>query len=163
MHKKSSSAVLPETLYSPEAEQSVLGGLMLDNDRWDEVAPLLQAEDFCSRAHQEIWKKMAALCQINSPIDLITLSDVLEKDGVLERVGGFAYLAELSKNTPSAANIVRYAEIVVDRSRARGLMMLGNLLATQSVAAQANIPALCEQAEQRLFQLSEKGLPAYSP
>lgn len=58
MHKKSSSAVLPETLYSPEAEQSVLGGLMLDNDRWDEVAPLLQAEDFCSRAHQEIWKKM---------------------------------------------------------------------------------------------------------
>ncbi|MEM7848104.1 DnaB-like helicase N-terminal domain-containing protein, partial [Morganella morganii] len=87
MHKKSSSAVLPETLYSPEAEQSVLGGLMLDNDRWDEVAPLLQAEDFCSRAHQEIWKKMAALCQINSPIDLITLSDVLEKDGVLEQVG----------------------------------------------------------------------------
>ncbi len=51
----------------------------------------------------------------------------------------------------------------MDRSRARGLMMLGNLLATQSVAAQANIPALCEQAEQRLFQLSEKGLPAYSP
>ena len=106
MHKKSSSAVLPETLYSPEAEQSVLGGLMLDNDRWDEVAPLLQAEDFCSRAHQEIWKKMAALCQINSPIDLITLSDVLEKDGVLERVGGFAYLAELSKNTPSVRPIL---------------------------------------------------------
>ncbi len=100
MHKKSSSAVLPETLYSPEAEQSVLGGLMLDNDRWDEVAPLLQAEDFCSRAHQEIWKKMAALCQINSPIDLITLSDVLEKDGVLERVGALLIWRNYPKTPP---------------------------------------------------------------
>ncbi len=110
MHKKSSSAVLPETLYSPEAEQSVLGGLMLDNDRWDEVAPLLQAEDFCSRAHQEIWKKMAALCQINSPIDLITLSDVLEKDGVLERVGALL----IWRNYPKTPQCGQYCPLCGD-------------------------------------------------
>lgn len=82
-----------------------------------------------------------------------------KKDGVLERVGGFAYLAELSKNTPSAVNIVRYAEIVVDRSRARGLMMLGNLLATQSVAAQANIPRYVSRLNSGCFSCQKKGCP----
>lgn len=163
MNKPSSPLVLPENLYSLNAEQGVLGGLMLDNDRWDEIVPLLQTDDFYLGAHRQIWKKMAALCQCNCPIDLITLSDALEKEGVLEQVGGFAYLAELSKNTPSAANIVHYAEIVVDRSRARGLMTLGNMLSTQSIAAQADIPALCEQAEQRLFHLTERGQSAQLP
>ena len=163
MHKKSSQAELPETLYSLNAEQGVLGGLMLDNDRWDEIVPLLQADDFYLAAHRQIWTKMAGLCLVSCPIDLITLTEALEKDGVLEQVGGFAYLAELSKNTPSAANIVHYAEIVVDRSRARGLMTLGNMLSTQSVAAQADIPALCEQAEQRLFHLAERGQSAQLP
>ncbi|WP_336844091.1 SPI-7-type island replicative DNA helicase [Providencia rettgeri] len=163
MNKPSSPLVLPENLYSLNAEQGVLGGLMLDNDRWDEIVPLLQTDDFYLGAHRQIWKKMAALCQCNCPIDLITLSDALEKEGVLEQVGGFAYLAELSKNTPSAANIVHYAEIVVDRSRARGLMTLGNMLSTQSIVAQADIPALCEQAEQRLFHLTERGQSAQLP
>ncbi|EGT3611628.1 replicative DNA helicase [Morganella morganii] len=163
MNKTPSQMALPETLYSVSAEQGVLGGLMLDNDRWDEIVPLLQVDDFSLRPHREIWKKMASLCLSSCPIDLITLSDALEKDGVLEQVGGFAYLAQLSKNTPSAANIVHYAEIVVDRSRARGLMTLGNMLSTQSIAAQADIPALCEQAEQRLFHLAERGQAAQLP
>lgn len=157
MNKPSSPSVLPENLYSLNAEQGVLGGLMLDNDRWDEIVPLLQTDDFYLGAHRQIWKKMAALCQCNCPIDLITLSDALENEGVLDQVGGFAYLAELSKNTPSAANIVHYAQIVLSRSRARGLMALGNMLATQSTDQRTDILQLCEQAEQRLFQLAEKG------
>ncbi|UPQ40154.1 SPI-7-type island replicative DNA helicase [Providencia rettgeri] len=152
--------VTSDSLYSPGAEQGVLGGLMLDNERWDEIVLLLQTDDFHLGAHRQIWKKMAALCQVDCPIDLITLSEALENDGVLEQVGGFAYLAELSKNTPSAANIVHYAEIVVERSRARGLMALGNMLSSQSIAPRADVLQLCEQAEQRLFQLAERGQSA---
>lgn len=155
MNNKSSPDIA--ALYSQGAEQAVLGGLMLDNDRWDEIVPLLQADDFHLVPHRHIWKKMAALCQASCPIDLITLSNALESDGVLEQVGGFAYLAELSKNTPSAANIVHYAEIVVARSRARGLMALGNILVSRSADLRTDVLQLCEQAEQRLFQLTEKG------
>ncbi|CDL84533.1 SPI-7-type island replicative DNA helicase [Xenorhabdus cabanillasii] len=147
----------PLVFYAEGAEQSVLGGLMLDNDRWDEVAPLLQSEDFFSTPHRIIWQKMAELCQANFPIDLITLHDALEKSSQLEHAGGFAYLATLSKETPSAANIVHYAEIVSKRSRARGLMNLGKTLVTQSTDLRTDALQLCEQAEKQLFLLSEKG------
>ncbi|CDM91118.1 SPI-7-type island replicative DNA helicase [Xenorhabdus bovienii] len=144
--------------YAEEAEQSVLGGLMLDNDRWDEVVPMLKSEDFFSRPHRLIWQKMSELCQANYPIDLITLHDSLEKSGQLKNAGGFAYLSELSKNTPSAANIVYYAEIVAIRSRARGLMTLGQTLVAQSSDPRTDVFQLCEQSEKQLFLLSEKNV-----
>ncbi|MDC9606956.1 SPI-7-type island replicative DNA helicase [Xenorhabdus griffiniae] len=150
----------PLAFYAEEAEQSVLGGLMLENDRWDEVAPLLQPEDFFSHAHRIIWQKMAELCHANFPIDLITLQDALEKSGQLEHAGGFAYLATISKYTPSAANIVHYAEIVSKRSRAKGLMNLGKTLVIQSADLRTDALQLCEQAEKQLFLLSEKGAVA---
>ncbi|MEQ1969140.1 SPI-7-type island replicative DNA helicase [Xenorhabdus nematophila] len=150
----------PLVFYAEGAEQSVLGGLMLENDRWDEVAPLLQPEDFFSTPHRIIWQKMAELCQANFPIDLITLHDALEKSNKIDHVGGFAYLAILSKETPSAANIVHYAEIVSKRSRARGLMKLGATLVTQSTDLRTDALQLCEQAEKQLFLLSEKGAVA---
>ncbi|MDC9612944.1 SPI-7-type island replicative DNA helicase [Xenorhabdus khoisanae] len=146
--------------YAEEAEQSVLGGLMIDNDRWDEVVPLLRPEDFFSHPHRIIWQKMSELCQANCPIDLITMNDALEKSGQLEKAGGFAYLATLSKNTPSAANIVHYAEIVAHRSRARGLMALGKALVAQSSDPRTDIFQLTEQSEKQLFLLSEKSAGA---
>ncbi len=102
--------------HSIEAEQSVLGGLMLDNERWDDVAERVVAEDFYTRPHRHIFTEMGRLQESGSPIDLITLAESLERQGQLDSVGGFAYLAELSKNTPSAANISAYADIVRERA-----------------------------------------------
>ncbi|STQ42772.1 Replicative DNA helicase [Ewingella americana] len=85
--------------HSLEAEQSVLGGLMLDNERWDNVAERVVSNDFFSRPHRLIFTEMQRLLEMSKPIDLITLSESLEQKGDLDSVGGFAYLAELSKNT----------------------------------------------------------------
>lgn len=100
---------IPQSL---EAEQSVLGGLMLDDDsssRVQQVLAILKPESFYSRAHQVIYSEMRAMYRDQKPVDLLTLFDALENKSLTESVGGFAYLAELSKNTPSAANIVAYA------------------------------------------------------
>ena len=104
--------------HSLEAEQSVLGGLMLDNERWDTVAEKVVAKDFYSRPHRIIFEATAALLEGGQPLDLITLSEHLERSDKLDGVGGFAYLAELAKNTPSAANILAYADIVREIGRA---------------------------------------------
>lgn len=110
MSHKSVSA--ESMLFNVGAETGVLGGLMLDNDSWDEIAPLLNSGDFYYGQHQTIFREIERLVSAGLPIDLITLSESMERKDLLERCGGFAYLAELSKNTPSAANIVAYAEIV---------------------------------------------------
>lgn len=115
--------------HSIEAEQSVLGGLMLDNERWDDVAERVVAEDFYTRPHRHIFTEMARLQESGSPIDLITLAESLERLGQLDSVGGFAYLAELSKNTPSAANISAYADIVRERAVVREMISVANEIA----------------------------------
>ena len=98
--------------HSFEAEQSVLGGLMLDNEAWDRVAERVVAHDFYSRPHRLIFGAMTRLSEQSLPIDLITLQEELERHEQIDEVGGFAYLVEIAKNTPSAANISAYAEIV---------------------------------------------------
>ena len=115
--------------HSVEAEQSVLGGLMLDNNRWDNVSERVVAEDFYSRPHRIIFSEMQRLLELNQPIDLITLSESLETRAELEMVGGFAYLAELAKNTPSAANIGAYADIVRERAVVREMISVANEIA----------------------------------
>lgn len=107
--------------HSLDAEQSVLGGLMLDDgsERCQTVFATLKPDAFYNRAHRVIFEELRNLSRSQKPIDLITVSDSLEAKGDLEAVGGFAYLAELSKNTPSAANIVNYAAIVRDRAMRR--------------------------------------------
>lgn len=147
----------PVTLpYSTDAEQAVLGGLMLDNDRQDEVFPLLRETDFGLAPHRHIYRAMMQLAARQQPIDLITLTEAMESEGVLERVGGFAYLAELSKNTPSAANILAYTGIVAERSRLRGLLLLGRELSAEAASPRADATVLTERTEQRLFQLAEQ-------
>ena len=94
--------------HSFEAEQSVLGGLMLDNEAWDRVAERVIDKDFYSRPHRLIFQAMTRLSNAGNPIDLITLQEELERSEQLEESGGFAYLVEIAKNTPSAANINAY-------------------------------------------------------
>ncbi|MCO1612447.1 replicative DNA helicase, partial [Escherichia coli] len=114
---------------SLSAEQAVLGGLMLDNCRWDEVADRIVTDDFYTSAHREIFSEMERLLSHGKPIDLITLAEALEQNGKLERAGGFAYLAEMSKNTPSAANICAYADIVRERAVVREMISVANEIA----------------------------------
>lgn len=146
-----------QPVYSLDAEQSVLGGLMLENDRWDDIILLLAPDDFYVGGHRLIWRAMAELTAQDSPFDLITLSEMLESRGQLKLTGGFAYLGELSKNTPSAANIVAYASIVAGKSRLRQLQKLGREMSQDAQACNADASAITEHAESCLFALAESG------
>jgi len=154
-----SNADILNSLVSLEAEQSVLGSLMLDNDRWDDVALVLTADDFFSRTHQTYFREMKRLIDAGKPIDLITLTDTLDQQKTLEQLGGFGYAATLSKNTPSAANIVAYSEIVARYSRARQLAALGSDLTREVSAPRADIFAVLEQAEKRIIDIAERAEP----
>lgn len=142
--------------HSLEAEQSVLGGLMLDNERWDNVAERVVARGLYSKPHRLIFEQMQRLLESSRPIDLITLSESLELQGSLEDVGGFAYLAELSKNTPSAANIGAYADIVRERAIVREMIAVAHEIADAGYDPQGrNSEDLLDLAESKVFQIAE--------
>lgn len=145
----------PQPPHSVEAEQSVLGGLMLDNDRWDDVATQISAQDFFISAHRTIYSHMQTLVEHGNPIDLITLSESLEQQEQLEQVGGFAYLAELSKNTPSAANIIPYAQYIASYGELRQLLLLGNELSDMAGQPRSNVADVLNFAEQKLFAIAQ--------
>ncbi len=108
--------------HSLEAEQSVIGALMISNDAWSRVADMLTADDFYRPEHRIIFHRMAQLVEANHPIDIVTLPDALAHADELERAGGFVYLAEIARNTPSAANIRAYAAAVRERADLRRLI-----------------------------------------
>lgn len=142
--------------HSLEAEQSVLGGLMLDNERWDNAADRVTSNDFFNRPHRLIFSEMQRLLEMGKPIDLITLSESLEQKGELDAVGGFAYLAELSKNTPSAANITAYADIVRERAVVREMITVAHEIADAGYDPQGRSSEdLLDLAESRVFQIAE--------
>ncbi|MDU8924285.1 replicative DNA helicase [Pasteurellaceae bacterium LIM206] len=142
--------------YSIEAEQAVLGGLLLDNNKWDEVSLILDEKNFFSIAHQKIFGVMKSLLEQNQDIDILILERVLREKSLLSDLGGIAYIAELSKNTPSAANIAAYAEIVKRDSQARELLALGNVLRTEAIKinSQDKLDSLVEKAERKLTDLT---------
>ncbi len=108
-----------------EAEQSVLGGLLLDNAAFDRIDGQLKANDFYQAAHQSIYRAITGLLQRGEPADVITVSDVIERAGETERTGGLAYLGDLAANTPTAANINAYARMVVDAKARRDMIQAG--------------------------------------
>lgn len=143
--------------YSLEAEQSVLGGLMLDNGRWDYVSERVVAEDFYSRPHRLIFTEMQHLLEQSKPIDIVTLSESLEQRAELDAVGGFAYLAELSKNTPSAANINAYADIVRERAVIREMISVANKIADAGYEPLGrSSEELLDFAESNVFKIAEQ-------
>ena len=144
---------------SIEAEQSVLGGLMLENQRWDDVAEIVSEQDFSSRPHRSIFSAMRSLVANQFPIDLITLAEHIENEGEgkLDSLGGFAYLAELSKNTPSAANIIAYAQIVRDRAVIREMIKVANEITEAGYNPEGRTSdELLDLAESRIFQIAEQ-------
>lgn len=143
--------------HSLEAEQAVLGGIMLNNEHWDKVAERVIADDFYSYAHRLIYQEMEELVRYHKPIDLITLDETLQNKNILQDVGGFAYLAELSKNTPSAANIEAYSDIVREKAILRELISAGNKIAQMSYKPNGqDIKMILDQAEQEVFNIAEK-------
>ena len=138
--------------HSIEAEQGVIGGLMLDNAAWDLVSENLAAEDFFRREHRLIFQAMEQLACRNCPIDVVT---VLESLNTPEEVGGLAYLGELAKNTPSVANITTYAEIVRERAHLRRLVTLGYECSREASSNQAKSAEVQDRMEQRLFALGQ--------
>ncbi|WP_018861929.1 replicative DNA helicase [Thioalkalivibrio sp. ALJ3] len=144
--------------HSEEAEQSVLGGLMLDNAAWDRVADRITDEDFYRHDHRLIFRAVAALAERNAPFDMVTVSEQLERTSELEDAGGMAYLGRLASETPSAANIVAYADIVRERSILRSLISVGTEIADSAFVPDGReSKELLDLAEQKVFRIAEQG------
>ncbi|WP_251977847.1 replicative DNA helicase [Salinicola avicenniae] len=142
--------------HSLEAEQSVLGGLMLDNSSWDTVSERLVADDFYRHEHRLAFNAMAELAEAAHPLDVVTLSEALERRDQLESVGGLAYLAELARNTPSASNIRAYADIVRERATLRKLIQASRQIADSAYSPEGRpSDELVNEAERLVFQISE--------
>ena len=124
------SRLLPP--HSIESEQSVIGGLLLANQRWDDVASILTTEDFYRQDHRNIFRAMELLVDSQQPIDALTLADKLHSLNLLENSGGMAYLAELAHQTPSAANVMAYARVVQEKSLARKLLLAAHDIETMT-------------------------------
>jgi len=143
--------------HSVEAEQSVLGGLMIANNAWDDVADQLGPEDFYRGSHREIFIQMGLLVDAGEPIDVITLSEALQNNALLEQVGGISYLAELANNTPSAANIRAYAKVVRERSSLRSMINVANDIVESGYNTEGrDSDELLDEAERKIMQISEE-------
>jgi replicative DNA helicase len=144
--------------HSVEAEQAVLGGLMLDSNAWDAVADIISASDFYRRDHRLIFEAIVEVAEIRGSCDAVTISEHLERKGRLEEIGGLAYLGTIARDTPSAANVRAYAEIIRERSTLRQLVTAGNEIAAAAIDGRGR-PAseLVDEAERRVFEIAERG------
>lgn len=144
--------------HSIEAEQSVLGGLLLDNAAYERLTDLLGESDFYRHDHRLIWQHIARLIGLSRPADVITVNESLASAGKSEEVGGLAYLNALAHNTPSAANIRRYAEIVRERSMLRKLVAVADDIAATALNPQGKeARQLLDEAESRVFKIAQEG------
>jgi len=147
--------------HSIEAEQAVLGGLMLENGAWDQIADRVGEEDFYRHDHRLIFRAIADLAERSSPFDVVTLSEWFQSRGELETVGGLAYLGTLAKDTPSAANIRAYADIVRERAILRRMIEVGTAIADSGYNADGrDSKELLDDAERRVFEIAERGARA---
>ncbi|MFT7129088.1 MAG: replicative DNA helicase [Gammaproteobacteria bacterium] len=143
--------------HSLEAEQSVLGGLMIANDAWDSIADQVSPQDFYRGSHRHIFIQMGVLVEAGEPLDVITLSTALQSIGELEQVGGFSYLAELANNTPSAANIRAYAKVVRERATLRSLISVANDISESGFNTEGRTSDdLLDEAERKIMQIGEE-------
>lgn len=149
--------------HSLDAEQAVLGGLMLDNKAWDQIVDKINEKHFYRRDHQCIFRAMTRLVENNQPLDVITVSEALQKNDPQEEVG-LSYLGELAKNTPSAANIAAYAEIVYERAILRELITVGTQITESAFNPQQRTSdEILDEAEKKVFDIAERGLRGAGP
>ncbi len=139
-----------------EAESSVLGGILLENEAVNQVLELLRPEDFYRESHRKVFRAIVELSDRSEPVDLITLSDFLKNRGELEAVGGTAYLASLADFVPTAANISYYARIVREKSILRRLINVATEVATRGYDGTGNVDELLDSAEKAIFDITEQ-------
>ena len=155
------TSVRPDNLKLPphsiEAEQAVIGGLLLDNRAWEKIADRIHEKDFYRHDHRMIFRAIGALERKTQPFDVVTLSELLAQNEELEEAGGLAYLGRLAKDTPSAANIVAYADIVRERSVLRQLIAVGTDIADSGFRPEGReTTELLEHAEKSVFAIAEQ-------
>jgi len=144
--------------HSLEAEQAVLGGLLLENGAWDRIADQVGESDFYRQDHRQLLRAITRLIAEGKPADVVTVAELLQSLGELEATGGLAYLVSLTSNTPSAANIRRYAEIVRERAVLRKLVETATNIADSAYApAGRSAGQLLDEAEARIFEIAETG------
>jgi replicative DNA helicase len=144
--------------HSIEAEQSVLGSLLLDNSVWDRAGDLLSESDFYRYEHQQIWAAIARLIGASKPADVITVFEQLQSLGQAEAAGGIAYLNALAQSVPSAANLRRYAEIVRERAILRKLVKASDEIAANAFNPMGRgVAQILDEAEGKIFQIGEEG------
>lgn len=142
--------------HSIEAEQSVLGGLLLRNEAWYDLAGRLSAEDFYREEHRLLFGAIGELINGGHPCDLVTLKDHLERKDLLDKVGGLAYLVNLTEETPAGANVLTYADIVREHSVLRNLIRAGQQVAELGFRPQGRpVSSLIDEAEQQVFAIRE--------
>ena len=157
-YKDTATEALKVPPHSIEAEQSVLGSLMLDNQSWEKTADLLVEHDFYRRDHQLIFRAIADLFEQSQPVDVITLAEYHDKRGELDKVGELAYLGMLARNTPSSANIIAYASIVRERSILRQLIAVGTAISNVAFSPEGkSSEEMLDLAEGQVFEIAEKG------
>ncbi len=150
--------------HSVDAEQSVLGGLMLADDAWFNVAEVVNAQDFYRPSHQIIFEAMADLAAADQPLDAVTVSERLVSKGLLEKCGGLAYLGDLAESTPGASNIMAYAKIVRENATLRQLIGAGQRIADSAFAPEGRrSEELVDMAEQEVFRIAEGRLKEGGP
>jgi replicative DNA helicase len=131
---------------------------MIDNSAWDQVADRIVGDDFYRRDHRLIFDAISSLAERSQPCDAVTVSECLERHGELSEAGGLAYLGQLAKDTPSAANILAYADIVRERATLRSLIRIGGEIATSAGAADGREASdLLDEAERKVFEIAERG------
>jgi len=149
---------------SLEAEMSILGGILIDNDAINRVLEMLTPEDFYRESHRKIFQAMMKLSDTREPCDLITMTDMLKKAGELEEVGGAAYLATLVDYVPTAANIAYYCKMVKEKSTNRKLISVATEIVSRGYDEQADVEELLDKAQKEIYEISEnKSRPQYVP
>lgn len=147
--------------HSIEAEQAVLGGLLLDNLAWDRIGDMITDTDFYRDEHRRIYRRIRSLLEKGKPADVVTVAEALDAAGESEHTGGLAYLGELASNTPSAAHIRRYAEIVRERAILRQLVAAADEIAGNALNPMGrDAKTLLDEAEAKVFEIAEKGARA---
>jgi replicative DNA helicase len=144
--------------HSVEAEQSLIGGLLIDNSAWDRIADVVRETDFYRDDHRRIFRHIGKLCLQGRPADVVTVYESIEQSNEVDQTGGLGYLGEIANSTPSAANIRRYAEIVRERAVLRQLVTVGDEIAGSALnPAGRDVKQLLDSAEQKIFQIAEAG------
>ena len=141
-----------------EAEQAVLGGLMLSDEAWFNISDVIGVKDFYRAQHRIIFDAMYSLASQNEPLDAITLSEWMQSKGVLDKAGGPGYLAELAENTPGASNVGAYAKIISERSTLRQLIAVANSIAESALDPQGRDSSELLEPQSNRFSESMKGI-----